>query len=177
MTSFLRRQRDSDEPLSAVSSSWFLRLIILTLPALLVLSNPPMLRQPLTEPYTHPNVPLRILSSVPSVTGRIVVGESLPSDSWAPGASGRYPTSFRYLRASHSILGGVWIGDKVSTRDNSGPTLDATGTPLGDSIYSAFVLQEAVRLFDTTDRTVRSGEEKALFMYAPVFISHYPSKA
>jgi hypothetical protein len=135
------------------------------------------LPQPLTDPYTHPNFPLRILSSVPSVTGRIVVGESLPSDSWVPGASGQYPTSFRYLRASHSILGGVWIGDNVSTRDNSAPILDATGTPLGDSIYNAFVLQEAVRLFDTTDRAVQSGQEKALFMYAPVSTSHYPSKA
>lgn len=164
MTSFLRRQRDLDEPLSAVSSSWFFRLVILALPALLWLSSTPLLPQPLTESYTHPNFPLRILSSIPSVTGRIVVGESLPSDSWVPGASGQYPTSFRYLRASHSILGGVWIGDNVSTRDKSAPTLDATGTPLGDSIYSAFVLQEAVRLFDTTDRTVRSGKENALFI-------------
>lgn len=149
-------------------------LVILTLPALLWLSNPPLLPQPLTEPYTHPNFPLRILSSMPSVTGRIVVGESLPS---IPGASGQYPTSFRYLRASHSILGGVWIGENVSTRDNSAPVLDATGTPLGDSFYNAFVLQEAVRLFDTTDRAVRSGQEKVLFMYAPVSILHYPSKA
>lgn len=177
MTSFLRQQRNLDGPLSAVSSSWFFRLVILTLPALLWLSNPPLLPQPLTESYTHPNFPLRILSSIPSVTGRIVIGESLPSDSWVSGASGQYPTSFRYLRASHSILGGVWIGDKVSTRDNSAPILDATGTPLGDSIYSTFVLQEAVRLFDTTDRAVRSGQEKALFMYAPVSILHYPNKA
>jgi hypothetical protein len=177
MASFLRRQRNLDEPLSAVSSSWFFRLVILTIPALLWLSNPPLLPQPLTEPYTHPNFPLRILSSVPSVTGRIVVGESLPSDSWVPGTSEQYPTSFRYLRASHSMLGGVWIGDNVSTRDNSAPTLDATGTPLGDSIYGAFVLQEAVRLFDTSDRAVRSGQEKALFMYAPVSTLHYPNKA
>jgi hypothetical protein len=177
MTSFLRRQRNLDEPLSAVSSSWFFRLVILTLPALLWLSNSPLLPRPLTEPYTHPNLPLRILSSTPSVTGRIVVGEFLPSDSWVPGTSGQYPTSFRYLRASHSILGGVWIGDKVSIRDNGAPTLDAAGTPIGDSIYSAFVLQEAVRLFDTTDRSVRSGQEKALFMYDPVFIMHYPIEA
>jgi hypothetical protein len=163
--------------LSSFSSRWFFRLVILTLPALLWLSNPPLLPQPLTEPYTHPNFPLRILSSIPSVTGRIVVGESSPADSWVPGASGQYPPSLRYLRASHSILGGVWIGDQISTKDNSAPTLDATGTPLGDSIYSAFVLQEAVRLFDTTDRAVQSGQEKALFMYAPVSTLHYPNKS
>ena len=62
------------------------------------------------------------------------------------------------------MLGGVWIGDKVSTRANGAPTLDATGTPLGDSIYSAFPLQEAVRLIDTTDRAIQNGQEKALFM-------------
>lgn len=72
--------------------------------------------------------------------------------------------SLRYLRASHSILGGVWIEDKISTRAGSAPMLDVEGTPLGDSIYSAFVLQEAVRLIDTTDRAVQSGQEKALFM-------------
>lgn len=161
MTSFLWREQNRDEPSSSVSSSWFLRLVILALPALFWLSNPPLLPQPMTEPYTHLNFPLRILSSVPSVTGMIVVGEILPSDTLVPGMSEEHPTSFRYLRASHSILGGVWIGDKVSTR---APTLDATGTPFGDSIYSAFVLQEAARLIDTTDRAVQNGQEKALFM-------------
>jgi hypothetical protein len=101
---------------------------------------------------------------VPSVTGMIVVGESLLSDAGVQDTVERQPTSFRYLRASHSILGGVWIGDNVSTRANSAPLLDAEGTPLGDSIYSAFVLQEAVRLVDTSDRAVQSGQEKALFM-------------
>jgi hypothetical protein len=145
-------------------SSWFLRwLVLLILPPMLWLLDPPLLSQPVTRPYTHPNFPLQILSSVPSVTGMIVVGESLLSDT-APDTAERQPTSLRYLRASHSILGGVWIGDNVSTRDNSAPLLDAEGTPLGDSIYSAFVLQEAVRLVDTTDRAIRSGQEKALFM-------------
>jgi hypothetical protein len=54
-------------------------------------------------------------------------------------------------------------------------TLDAMGMPLGDSIYSMFVLQEAIRLFDTTDRVIQSGQEKALFIYAPVSTLHYPS--
>ena len=94
----------------------------------------------------------------------VVVGESLPSETWVPDSPEHQPMSLRYLRASHSILGGVWIGDNVSTRANSAPLLDAEGTPLGDSIYSAFVLQEAVRLVDTTDRAILSGQEKALFM-------------
>jgi hypothetical protein len=156
--------RNQDGPLPP-SSNWFLKwLVVLVLPPLLWLLHPPLLPQPMTRSYTHPNAPLRILSSVPSVTGIIVVGESLPSDTWVPDTHERQPTSLRYLRASHSILGGVWIGDKVSTRANSAPLRDAEGTPLGDSIYSAFVLQEAVRLLDTADRAVQSGQEKALFM-------------
>lgn len=161
MTSFQTRHQGGTLP----SFPWFLRwLVVLILLPLLWLLNPPLLPQPVTKPYTHPNFPLRILSSVPSVTGMIVVGESLLSDAGVQDTAERQPTSLRYLRASHSILGGVWIGDNVSTRANSAPLLDAEGTPLGDSIYSAFVLQEAVRLVDTSDRAVQSGQEKALFM-------------
>jgi hypothetical protein len=163
MTSLLRRQRNRDELVSPASSSWFLMLVVLVLPALLWRLNP-LLPQPVTEPYTHPNFPLRILSSLPSITGVVVVGEILPSDTWVPGTPEKHPTSMRYLRASHSILGGVWIGDKVWTRANGAPMLDAAGTPIGDSIYTAFALQEAVRLIDTTNRAVQSGQEKALVM-------------
>jgi hypothetical protein len=78
--------------------------------------------------------------------------------------SKRHTPSLRYLRSSHSILGGVWIGDQVATRANSAPLLDAEGTPLGDPIYNAFLLQEAVRLVDMSDRAIEPGQEKALFM-------------
>ncbi|KAI0268186.1 hypothetical protein BC834DRAFT_952433 [Gloeopeniophorella convolvens] len=140
-------------------------VVISLLPIVLRRLESPVLPQPLTEPYTHPSFPLRILSSVPSVTGIVVVGESLPSDTWVPGTPEAYPTSLRYLRASHSILGGVWMGDKISTRTKgAAPLLDSEGTPLGDSIYSAFVLQEAVRLVDTNDRAIQSGKERALFI-------------
>ncbi|KAI0307094.1 hypothetical protein B0F90DRAFT_1813906 [Multifurca ochricompacta] len=153
-----------DKSLSSLSTRGLLKpgLAVLFLSLSLWLMNPPLLPRPVTRPYTHPNFPLRILSSTSSVTGVIVVGESLPSD--VQGTSERYPTSLRYLRASHSILGGVWIGDKIATRANSAPLLDAEGTPLGDSIYSAFVLQEAVRLINTSDRAIQPDREKALFI-------------
>ena len=159
-------RRENDEGKSSPSTSWRRLVPGLTVlcPLLLWRLGPPVLPQPLTEPYTHPSFPLRILSSVPSLTGIIVVGEILPSDTWVPGTPGSYPSSLRYLRASHSILGGVWIGDQVAQRGSGAPLLDAEGTPLGDSIYSAFVLQEAVRLIDTSDRTIPTGQEKALFM-------------
>jgi hypothetical protein len=161
----LRKENDEDKSLPSTTPHRLVpRLTALLFPLLLWHLGPPVLPQPLTEPYTHPSFPLRILSSVPSVTGMIVVGETLPSHTRVPGTFESYPSSLRYLRASHSILGGVWIGDQVSQRASGAPLLDAEGTPLGDSIYSAFVLQEAVRLIDTSDRAIRTGQEKALFM-------------
>ena len=59
---------------------------------------------------------------------------------------------FRYLRADHSLLGGVWVGDK------------AFGNEIGDSIYSAFVLQEAIRLAER--ERLDGGGENALIMCA-----------
>ena len=102
-----------------------------------------------TPPYTHLTYPIRILFSARSTTGLIVVGEALP----APGGFDRTsntPHSLRYLRAAHSLLGGVWTHDRVITIDDTPLAFDAQGEPLGDSIYSAFYLQEAARLADNT---------------------------
>ena len=96
----------------------------------------------------HPTGLLRILSSEPSVTGRIVVGED-------------YNHGFRFLRADHSLLGGVWIGDKAVKMDEGALFVrDKQGTKLGDSIYSTFVLQEAVRLQER-----ETPQKSALTMY------------
>lgn len=121
----------------------------------------PTLPRPLLKPYTHPTYPIRILSSVQSTTGLIVVGEALP-----PTADQEITAihSLRYLRASHSLLGGVWIGDKVATKDDAAPAVDEEGTPLGDSIYATFVLQEAARLVDSTDIGKKNKWENALIM-------------
>ena len=158
------KDNDGDKSLPSTSRRLVPGLTALLFPLLLWRLGSPVLPQPLTEPYKHPSFPLRILSSVPSVTGMIVVGETLPSHAQVPSTLESYPSSLRYLRASHSILGGVWIGDNVSQRGDGAPLLDAEGTPLGDSIYNAFALQEAVRLIDSSDRAIQTGQEKALFM-------------
>jgi hypothetical protein len=159
-------KENEDLPSTSSRRLYGLELILVILPVLQWCLSPPLVPKPMREPYTHPTFPLRILSSVSSVTGVVVVGESLPSDSWVSDTSKRYSPTVRYLRASHSLLGGVWIGNQVSTRDNTGsaPLLDAKGTPLGEPIFQAFVLQEAVRLVDTSDREIETGREKALFM-------------
>ena len=128
---------------------------------------PPTLTHPLPEPYHAPGSPLRILSSVQSYTGLVVVGESLPSADYKPGVQEEYPSEMRYLRSAHSILGGAWVGNKVMTTGS--PDTDVLGSPIGDSIYNAFIVQEAVRLVDTKDRDIKPGEENALIMYASWF--------
>ena len=70
--------------------------------------------------------------------------------------------SVRYLRAAHSILGGVWTDERVHVLDNIPPLVDSHGTRLGDSIYGVFVLQEAARMVNNTGK---SHPENALVMY------------
>ncbi|EIW61205.1 uncharacterized protein TRAVEDRAFT_56579 [Trametes versicolor FP-101664 SS1] len=103
----------------------------------------PTLPKPLLEPYTHPSGELRILSSVQSsYSGVVVVGQTLQKD---PNNIGNMDY-LRYLRAGHSLLGGVWVGPKAAAEEPSAVITDEAGESLGDSIYSAFVLQEAARL-------------------------------
>lgn len=134
-------------------------LLLPLLPVVLPYLSSPVLPYPLQRPYTHPTHPLRILSSVPSLTGRIVVGEMLPTD------DGEMVSSSRFLRASHSLLGGVWMGQKAAYKSSVPVNKDERGEPLGDSIYSTFVLQEATRLVSSTKKGKEGKYEKALIMY------------
>lgn len=113
-------------------------------------------------PYQSKDSSLRILFSTNSVTGVVVVGELLPPK--AEGADSTTLHSIRYLRASHSLLGGVWIGPSAVSLDNAPSRTDLAGTPLGDSVYSTFVLQEAVRLASSALRSDSTEQENALIM-------------
>lgn len=70
----------------------------------------------------------RILARRESITGFISVGEYLLPE---------HRRWIRFLRADHSLLGGIWYDGP-----DSGPITDA------ESIYTAFHLQEAVRLVE-----------------------------
>jgi hypothetical protein len=135
----------------------------------------PTLRTPIDEPYVYPSDDpvVRVLSSTHSVTGQIVVGEALrPSNAKLQDLGPSYIYSLRYLRADHSILGGVWTEEKVATLDShSEVTKDEYLTPLGDSIYSTFVLQEAARLVNST-KIGQTGEwQSALVMLVEPYMS------
>lgn len=125
-----------------------------------VLRSPTLVGRPSALPYRHPSHPLRILSSVPSqYSGVVVVGEALGD---SPSGGPASVPLMRYLRAGHSLLGGNWMGEDVIKR---GPLAiqRETGEMLGDSIYNAFVLQEAIRLVERTQRD-ESEQENALIM-------------
>ena len=70
-----------------------------------------------------------------------------------------YDHGFRYLRADHSLLGGVWVGEKAVAMDGVSVARDLSGAALGDSIYSAFILQEAARF-----QNKGQNQENALIM-------------
>ncbi|KAG8945488.1 hypothetical protein FRC04_000773 [Tulasnella sp. 424] len=85
---------------------------------------------------------VRILAQTQSVTGLVQVAEELE-------------TGFRFMRCDHSLLGGVWIGEERigslrTTRWDNPPAggTDLEGVKLGDPIYSAFMLQDGMRLFE-----------------------------
>jgi len=130
----------------------------------------PVLPHPLPESFHHPKFPLIIHSSVQSTTGLIVVGEALPPPSY-DGKDDTQMHSVRYLRASHSILGGLWMGSKIGAIHDIPPIVDSFGTPLGDSIYATFVLQEAVRLINSTTKGKSESWENALIMYVDQIFS------
>ena len=122
----------------------------------------PILPHPLHQTFTHPTYPLQILSAEQSITGLITVGQWLPSPNFEDGNK-QDMHSARYLRASHSLLGGVWTDKNVHVLDEP-PISDSFGVPLGDSIYSTFVLQEAVRLVNSTTTGKEEEWRNALIM-------------
>ncbi|CED84782.1 Spermidine/spermine synthases family [Phaffia rhodozyma] len=108
---------------------------------------------PLSTPAQLASFPT--LSRVRSNSGLIVVGESIDGD-----------LTYRYLRADHSLLGGRWIGKAARFAGERGMVGEGIGVgDIGDSVFSAFVLQEAVRLINRPPRAVSSSErEKALII-------------
>ncbi|GAA5863907.1 hypothetical protein JCM3774_004414 [Rhodotorula dairenensis] len=84
-----------------------------------------------------------LLASRKSVTGWISVGEYTLPDA-------RGDLTMRYLRADHSLLGGLWVGpsrtDLVRRSTVHDEVADAVVVRNAESIYSTFLLQELVRL-------------------------------
>ncbi|EKM59323.1 uncharacterized protein PHACADRAFT_249744 [Phanerochaete carnosa HHB-10118-sp] len=149
---------------SNFTSSNLMRLAVLPLvPFIFNNLQPPTLPKPLPEPFIHPETSLRILSSVGSpYSGVVVVGEvPPPTPAMIKAGNVTEPHSIRYMRAGHSLLGGVWLGERVFSLDRRTPLgHDKHSTPIGDSIYSAFVAQEAALLVERPG----AGEKQSALM-------------
>ena len=150
---------------SNITGNNLMRLAIFPLlPYILSNLQSPTLPKPLSEPFVHPSAPLRVLSSTSSpYSGVVLVGEIPPPPlAMIEAGNATEPHSMRYLRAGHSLLGGVWLGNRVLSLDRETPLgWDKHSTPIGDSIYSAFVAQEAVRL---VERPAAPAKQSALMM-------------
>ncbi|KAG9317383.1 S-adenosyl-L-methionine-dependent methyltransferase [Chiua virens] len=123
------------------------KLWIMSLPIAFLLF--PALRSPTLSsfdvfPYQSKGYHLRILNSTDSVTGVVVVGELLP---------------LQPEEASPKLL-----FTPIVSMNGASPRRDQAGTLLGDSIYGAFVLQEAARLASTNLQGDVDKQENALII-------------
>lgn len=103
----------------------------------------------------------RLLASRPGVTGRITVGEFEAKGQW-----------LRYLRADHSLLGGLWVGpsreviveEMKAAEASLWESVDERAViERAESVYSTFVLQEIARLVVGPPKSTKR-EEKALLI-------------
>lgn len=113
-----------------------------------------------TSPATSAETGL--LSSRKSVTGWISVGEYD-----VPGPDGDALT-MRYLRADHSLLGGLWVGrsrTELAYRTGSRePVAEKEVVRNAESIFSTFLLQEIVRLVNRPPELPSKKPEQGLVM-------------
>jgi len=120
-------------------------------------------RSPCTTPlfpYIAANGTMRILARTQSNTGLVVIAESLNGP-------------FRFMRCDQSLLGGRWL---VDPNGEPAPGFNPKATAVGESIYSAFLLQEAVRLVERESPRAPQ-PPRVLNMQVNVFplLSHLPT--
>ncbi|GAA5876242.1 hypothetical protein JCM16303_007067 [Sporobolomyces ruberrimus] len=105
-----------------------------------------------------PTTSSRILASKKSLTGYISVGEQE-----VPGPNGATGYRFRYLRADHSLLGGLWTGvSEMELRRSGSRVTEEEIVKRAESIYSTFIVQELVRLVETPEDLPRQAREQGL---------------
>ncbi|GAA5891718.1 hypothetical protein JCM6882_006180 [Rhodosporidiobolus microsporus] len=132
-----------------------------------LLSLPRSILRTSSSPTTPPP---RILSSRKSLTGWITVGEqTVPGP---PGEDGQpQMVEFRYLRADHSLLGGLWVGPSRAQKrvesergGRGGEVEEREVVAKAETIYSTFLLQELVRLVKPPPDLPRQLPEQGLII-------------
>ena len=141
-------------PSSRSSAAWinFLIVFLGVVPYILIVLNRPHvvtgvspgLLARLPNGYTY-------LDRQESITGMITVVENSIA-------------GYRVLKCDHSLLGGLWVGlkkDELLDKGITGEELEMRSVDEAESVYTAFLVQEAVRLVNPPKQA-----EKALIMYA-----------
>ncbi|GAA5928483.1 hypothetical protein JCM1841_003671 [Sporobolomyces salmonicolor] len=102
-----------------------------------------------------------VLASKKSTTGWVVVGEQS-----VPGPNGAEGYRFRFLRADHSLLGGLWTGvsELELKKKRLGRVTEEEIVQRAESIYSTFILQEIIRLVKAPDDLARQSPEQGLII-------------
>ncbi|GAA6002921.1 hypothetical protein JCM10207_001898 [Rhodosporidiobolus poonsookiae] len=106
---------------------------------------------------------VRVLAAEKSLTGWITVGEQLVQ---MPGSE--LKMEFKYLRADHSLLGGLWTGpnryelQKKVAAGEEVSEIEVVRT--AETIYSTFILQELVRLVKPPADLPRRQPEQGLII-------------
>ncbi|GAA5854132.1 hypothetical protein JCM8547_008240 [Rhodosporidiobolus lusitaniae] len=185
--SFPPRPKKGKQAVSLPSSSRLpsqqtsLRLRILTLGSILALTllssllsthcptSPSSLSPSLTLPFSRrpSSSSSRILASRRSVTGWITVAEAgIP----VPELDGEEMV-FRYLRADHSLLGGLWVGprrrellEKKKEEGDDEEVGDEEVVRTAETIYTTFLLQELVRFVPPPPDLPRQKKEQGLII-------------
>jgi hypothetical protein len=133
--------------------------VILTVAALV-----PIILLILNRPHITTGVTTRLLARLPpeytyldrqeSITGIITVVENSES-------------GYRVLKCDHSLLGGLWNGIKrkeLSKEGIIGQDLERQSIDEAESVYTAFFVQEAIRLVERPQK-----RDSGLIMYFPVY--------
>lgn len=120
----------------------------------------------LNRGHVQPTVSPTLLARLPSeytylarkesITGMISVVENSKA-------------GYRVLKCDHSLLGGIWYGMKYNELAAQGVKPELLGKKSlsgAESVYTAFLVQEAVRL--VVRPAVETKDDKALIMYAPL---------
>ncbi|GAA5973491.1 hypothetical protein JCM21900_001812 [Sporobolomyces salmonicolor] len=102
-----------------------------------------------------------VLAAKKSTTGWVVVGEQS-----VPGPNGAEGYRFRFLRADHSLLGGLWTGvsELELKKKRWGRVTEEEIVQRAESIYSTFILQEIIRLVKAPADLARQSPEQGLII-------------
>ena len=142
------KQRDYVTLITIISTLIPIILLVLNRPHVITGINPALLSR-LPKEYTY-------LARQESITGIITVVENSKA-------------GYRVLKCDHSLLGGLWVGIKrkeLFEKGIVGREIDGRSVNEAESVYTTFLVQEAIRLIKRPSKK----KDSALIMYFPLSV-------